>query len=86
MRMRVRLKISKGGQISIPAHIRHRWETSTVTLEDLGGQLVLKPAPDDPIAAAEGALAKEFGGISLRDLRRHARQDDEAAVRRRQRP
>jgi len=57
MKMKKRMKISKGGQVSIPAPIRKRWGTTTVTLEDQGDQLILKPAPDDPIAAAAGAFA-----------------------------
>jgi AbrB family looped-hinge helix DNA binding protein len=76
MAMKARVKISKGGQISIPATIRHRWGTSTVALEDHGDRIVLEPAPDDPIAAAEGALADEFGYVDLRRLRRIAREDD----------
>lgn len=84
--MKVRMRISKGGQISIPAPIRHRWGTSTVALEDLGDRVVLQPTPDDPIAAAEGALADEFGGIDLRRLRRIAREDELAAEARRSRP
>jgi AbrB family looped-hinge helix DNA binding protein len=57
MEMRKRMKISKGGQISIPAPIRKRWGTGTVTLEDRGEEIILRPAPDDPIAAAAGAFA-----------------------------
>jgi AbrB family looped-hinge helix DNA binding protein len=57
MLMKKRTKISKGGQVSIPAPIRKRWGTTTITLEDQGDQLVLRPAPDDPIAAAAGAFA-----------------------------
>lgn len=57
MLMKKRMKISKGGQVSIPAPIRKRWGTTTVTLEDRGGEIVLKPAPDDPIEAAAGAFA-----------------------------
>jgi bifunctional DNA-binding transcriptional regulator/antitoxin component of YhaV-PrlF toxin-antitoxin module len=79
MLMRMRLRISKGGQVSIPAPIRHRWATSTVLLEDLGDRLVLVPAPDDPIAAAEGALAREFGGLDPRRLRRAAREAERRA-------
>jgi AbrB family looped-hinge helix DNA binding protein len=59
MLMKKRMKISKGGQVSIPAPIRKRWGTTTVTLEDRGEEIVLKPAPDDPIAAAAGAFAGE---------------------------
>lgn len=84
MIMRKRVKISKGGQISIPASIRHRWGTSTLVLEDGGDRIVLEPAADDPIAAAEGALA-EFGPIDPRGLRRAAREAERAAEPRRSR-
>ncbi len=83
MHMKTRMKISKGGQVSIPAAIRHRWGTSTVAMEDHGDWIVLQPAPDDPIAAAEGALASEFGDIDVRRLRRIARDDELASESRR---
>jgi len=85
MSMKTRVRISKGGQISIPAPIRHRWGTSTVALEDHGDRIVLQPAPDDPIAAAEGALAGEFGGLDPARLRKHAREDERIAEARRER-
>lgn len=83
MRMKQRVKISKGGQIAIPARIRHRWGTSTVSLDDQGDRIVLEPAVDDPIAAAEGALAEELGPVDLARLRRGARRDERAAESRR---
>ncbi len=83
MLMKTRMRISKGGQVSIPAAIRHRWGTSTVAMEDHGDWIILQPAPDDPIAAAEGALAEEFGGIDLGRLRQIAREDEIAAEARR---
>lgn len=76
--MRRRLSISRGGQISIPASIRHRWGVQTVVLEDQGERIVLGPAPDDLIAAAEGALADEVGRIDVARLRRSARADERA--------
>jgi bifunctional DNA-binding transcriptional regulator/antitoxin component of YhaV-PrlF toxin-antitoxin module len=79
------MSISKGGQISIPAPIRHRWGTMTLTLDDEGDRIVLTPAPDDPIAAAEGAL-REFGPIDLAEMRAHAREDQQVAEERRQLP
>jgi AbrB family looped-hinge helix DNA binding protein len=85
MSMKKRIKISRGGQVSIPAAIRHRWGTSTVALEDLGDRIVLEPAPDDPIAFAEGALAAEFGALDPKRLRRQARKDEQVAERRRTR-
>ena len=75
-------KITRGGQISIPSSIRHRWGTSTLALEDLGDRVVLRPAPDDPIAAARGALAGELS-ISGRQLRARAREAEALAERRR---
>ncbi len=83
MTMKRRMKISKGGQISVPAPVRHRWGTSTVTVEDHGDRLVIAPAPDDPIAAAEGALAGKLPDFDAGVLRRTAREDDRAAERRR---
>ena len=73
------MRVSKGGQISIPASIRHRWATSTVTLADQGDRIVIEPAPDDPIAAAEGALAAEFPGLRDGGMRSQARADERAA-------
>jgi AbrB family looped-hinge helix DNA binding protein len=49
--------ISRGGQISIPAEVRRRWQTSRLALEDRGDEIVLRPIPPDPIAAAMGSLA-----------------------------
>jgi len=68
------LKVTRGGQISVPAEIRRRWGTSTLAMEDLGDRLVLTPAPDDPIAAARGALAEEAptGSSALRAAARQA--------------
>lgn len=83
MSMQTRMKISRGGQISVPAAIRHRWGTSTVVLRDEGQRIVLEPAPDDPIAAAEGALAGELPKVDLARLRRAARADERAAEARR---
>jgi bifunctional DNA-binding transcriptional regulator/antitoxin component of YhaV-PrlF toxin-antitoxin module len=83
MVMRQRMRVTRGGQISVPALIRRRWGTSTVTLDDQGDRIVIEPAPDDPIAAAEGALAAEFGMIDMARLRRRARQDEAAAADRR---
>lgn len=53
-----------------------------MALEDLGDRVVLRPAPDDPIAAARGALA---GELSMRSgqLRAKAREAEVVAERRR---
>lgn len=69
------VKISKGGQISVPAAVRKRWGTSRVTLEDRGDELVLRPAPDDPITALHGAFAG-LGLPSSDEMGRRAREED----------
>ena len=79
MKMKKRMKISKGGQVLIPAPIRKRWGTTTVTLEDRGEEIVLKPAPDDPLAAAAGAFAGEGRGIGLDTIRREEREAEQEA-------
>lgn len=73
------MKISRGGQISIPAPIRHRWDTATVMLDDQGDRIVLAPAPDDPIAAAAGAFAGEARDIDLTKVRRQEREAEREA-------
>lgn len=74
------VKISRGGQISVPAEVRHRWNTSRVLVEDRGDSLVITPAADDVISAARGALT---GAPSSDELRERARRDERVADRRR---
>ncbi len=77
MAMTKRLVISSGGQISVPAAVRKRWGTRTVLAEDHGDRLVLRPAPDDPIAAVRGIFAAEMsGGPTVDELRSSARAED----------
>jgi bifunctional DNA-binding transcriptional regulator/antitoxin component of YhaV-PrlF toxin-antitoxin module len=74
-------KITRGGQISIPARIRHRWKTTAVTLEDFDDYVVLRPAVADPITAARGALVGELK-LSSAELRVRAREDEHTAEQR----
>jgi AbrB family looped-hinge helix DNA binding protein len=82
MLMKKRMKISKGGQVSIPAPIRKRWGTKTVTLEDRGEEIVLKPVPDDPIEAAAGAFAGEGPKINWEAVIREEREAEAEAYER----
>lgn len=84
MAMVKRLVISSGGQVSVPASVRKRWGTRAVLAEDMGDQLVLRPAPDDPIAAVRGIFAAEMsGGPKLDELRAEGRAEDDEIERRR---
>jgi len=74
-------RITAGGQLSIPAAIRRRWGTSRVALEDQGDALVVRPLPEDILAALRGSLKGEIRATTD-ELRRRARADEEAAERR----
>jgi bifunctional DNA-binding transcriptional regulator/antitoxin component of YhaV-PrlF toxin-antitoxin module len=66
--------ISKGGQVSIPASVRHRWGTNRIALEDRGTALVIRPVPDDPIGAAIGSL--KGSGPSTDRIRALVREEE----------
>lgn len=71
------MKITKAGQVSIPAAIRRRWGASKVMVEDGGDHIVLRPAPDDPLKAVRGSLAEEIRrGPSLEESRRRFREEE----------
>ena len=74
-------RITSSGQISLPAAVRRRWNAQSVAIEDLGDRVVVKPLPDDPIAAARGALKGRMGPVEA--LRARAREDEAAAEARR---
>jgi bifunctional DNA-binding transcriptional regulator/antitoxin component of YhaV-PrlF toxin-antitoxin module len=76
-----KLRITAGGQVSLPANIRRRWGTKAVYLEDLGDHAIVRPMPDDPIAAAMGAFAGRIGPTE--ELRKIAREDEAIALARR---
>lgn len=63
--------------MSVPAEIRRRWATSTVIAEDHGDHLIVRPAPDDPITAAHGALAAELSvGPAIAEIREAFRREE----------
>lgn len=72
---RMTIRISQGGQVSIPADIRRRWATDRLVLEDRGDDIVIRPFPADPISAARGSL-KRPGGLTSDEMRRLAREED----------
>jgi AbrB family looped-hinge helix DNA binding protein len=75
-------RVTSAGQVSLPARVRRRWGTRRVIVEDHGDRVVLRPMPDDPIAAARGALA---GRIDRAAALRAAARDDERHAETRQR-
>ena len=47
-----------------------------MTLEDRGDHAVIRPAPDDPITAARGALKHLARGATSEEMRREARAEE----------
>ena len=76
------VRITRGGQISVPAEVRRRWNTSRVTIEDRGDQLIVAPAPDDPISALRGSLQGRVEADSDQ-LRTQAHAEERSAAERR---
>jgi AbrB family looped-hinge helix DNA binding protein len=76
--------ITSAGQISVPAEIRRRWGTSRVLLDDRGDALIVRPLPEDPIAAARGSL--RGGSFTTDQIREMLRAEEEDAEDRRYGP
>lgn len=75
------MKVSANGQVSIPAEARARWKAARMLVVDLGDRIVMRPLPDDPVDALRGAYRGR--GPSTDRSRRTARQEEDAAARRR---
>ncbi len=77
-------KVTTSGQVSLPAPVRRRWGTAQVIIEDEGDRLVVRPLPDDPIAAACGSLQRR--GPTSEEIRARERAAEAARQRRRASP
>ena len=75
--------ISKGGQVSIPAEIRHRWGTNRLLVDDRGHELAYRPLPSDPIGAARGMLRRSEERGASDDARRRTREEERRSTERR---
>lgn len=60
----------------MPAVVRKRWGTRSVLAEDRGDHVVLRPAPDDPVAAAVGVFAEEIAALGSDDAKQLDREED----------
>jgi bifunctional DNA-binding transcriptional regulator/antitoxin component of YhaV-PrlF toxin-antitoxin module len=70
-------RISRGGQVSIPASVKRRWRTERVVIEDRGDELVVRPLPDDPIGAALSLFPA--GGPTTDEIRARLRDEEARA-------
>ena len=78
-----RHKITKAGQVSIPAEVRERWGATNVLIVDEGEQLTVRPVPESPIEALRGILkGKARNDITAAEAKRLWRAEDNAAMER----
>jgi AbrB family looped-hinge helix DNA binding protein len=75
------VKVTTSGQISLPASVRNRWRVARVVVEDEGDRIMVRPLPDDPIAAACGSLKRQ--GPAPEAIRARERRSAAARERRR---
>ncbi|CAN5249423.1 hypothetical protein BH20ACT22_BH20ACT22_25190 [soil metagenome] len=76
----MQIRVSKGGQISLPAEIRRRWASDALVVEDLGDRVVLRPIPSDPVGAVVGAFPSQKGTVS--QARKRISEEEQEAERR----
>jgi AbrB family looped-hinge helix DNA binding protein len=77
-----RVKVSRNGQVSVPAVVRRRWGTRTVLVIDRGDYAIIRPVPDDPIEDLRGAY--DTPGPNADDARAADRSAEADSEKRRQ--
>lgn len=65
-------KVTRNGQVSLPAELRHRWQAGSVLVIDRGDYAIVRPVPDDTVTALQGAHA---GPGPTSDQARQAERD-----------
>jgi bifunctional DNA-binding transcriptional regulator/antitoxin component of YhaV-PrlF toxin-antitoxin module len=68
------MKVSRNGQVSIPAAARRRWDTDLMIVVDLGDRVVISPAPEGGRAALRGKYAGV--GPTTDEMRARAKAED----------
>jgi AbrB family looped-hinge helix DNA binding protein len=66
------MKVTKNGQISVPAEVRHRWKTDRVIVIDTPEGLIVRPFDPNAVRRLRGKYAHL--GINTDEERRLARQ------------
>lgn len=72
------MKVSRNGQVSLPAEARSRWGAERVVVVNLGDRVVMRPLPDDPV----GDLVGKYRTGPTTDAARSRSRSDDAARRR----
>jgi bifunctional DNA-binding transcriptional regulator/antitoxin component of YhaV-PrlF toxin-antitoxin module len=48
-------KVTRNGQVSLPAELRHRWGAGSVLVIDRGDYAIVRPIPGDIVATLHGS-------------------------------
>lgn len=76
----MRVKVTRNGQPSLPAGLRHRWQSSAVLVIDRGSYAIVRPVPDDAVTVLGGAPAGPGSTAEQARAVEHA-SDQETALR-----
>jgi AbrB family looped-hinge helix DNA binding protein len=77
----VTMKITKNGQISLPAEVRRRWNTDRVIVIDTPYGLVIRPFDPHAVERLRGKYKGRLNGVSSDEDRRLARLEPTRASR-----
>ena len=69
-------KVTRNGQVSLPAALRRRWGAESVLVIDRGDHAIVRPVPADLIAAVRGVRAGP--GPASEEIRAQEREIDDA--------
>jgi AbrB family looped-hinge helix DNA binding protein len=70
------MKLTKSGQISIPADVRRRWNTDRVMVFDTPGGLVVRPFDPDAVHRLRGKYKPPPGTPTVDEQRRLDREEE----------
>lgn len=68
------MKLSRNGQVSIPAEIRRRWNVDRVLVIDMDEYVIVRPMPDNVLESLRGKYAGR--GPSASEMVRINREEE----------
>ncbi|MFC5379222.1 AbrB/MazE/SpoVT family DNA-binding domain-containing protein [Aquipuribacter nitratireducens] len=70
------MKVSRNGQVSLPADVRRRWATSHVLVLDLGDTLVMRPVTGDPVEDVDAVIGRYRTPVTSDELQALSREEE----------
>jgi AbrB family looped-hinge helix DNA binding protein len=75
------MRVTKNGQISLPAEVRRRWNTDRVIVIDTPEGLIIRPFDPDAVKRLRGKYKDQYREHSVDEGRRQAREEPTRASR-----